>query len=108
MRTENLGPPFAYVRVRTKSSIVNCCWSWIRTVCSPQSTRTHVATKSLVMRAPVFRTFVLMSAFVACSDARVGVKGRDAGAEPVLAAHQKQADSLKADSVKRAQIVRVP
>ena len=51
---------------------------------------------------------VLLSFVAACSDARIGVKSRDATAEPVVTAKQKQADSLRADSVKRAQIVRVP
>src|SRR5215213_1301624 len=48
----------------------------------------------------------LFGALAACSDARV--KGRDAIAEPVVTGEQKQADSLKADSVRRAQIRRVP
>ena len=52
--------------------------------------------------------FVILSFISACSDARVGVKSRDAAAEPVVTVGQRRLDSLKADSVKRAQIVRVP
>lgn len=51
--------------------------------------------------------FLLFLSLTACGDARVGVQGRDAGAEPVLTGEQRRADSLKADSVRRAQIVRV-
>jgi hypothetical protein len=50
---------------------------------------------------------IILSALLACGDAHVGVQGRDVRAEPVLTAEQKQADSLKADSVRRAQVVRV-
>jgi len=53
-------------------------------------------------------SLVILSALLACGDAHVGVQGRDVRAEPVVTAKQKQADSLRADSVKRAQIVRVP
>lgn len=42
---------------------------------------------------------------LACSDA--SVKSRDAGAEPVVTAQQKQVDSLKSDSTRRAQVRRV-
>ena len=52
--------------------------------------------------------FVILSFVAACSDARVGVKSREAGAEPVVTGGQRRLDSLKADSVKTAQIVRVP
>src|SRR5260221_5604896 len=51
---------------------------------------------------------ILLPAVLACGDAHVGIQSRDARAEPVLTAAQKQADSLKADSVRRAQVVRVP
>jgi hypothetical protein len=50
---------------------------------------------------------IILPALLACGDAHVGIQGRDARAEPVLTAAQKQADSLKADSVRRAQVVRV-
>lgn len=50
----------------------------------------------------------ILSTLLACGDAHVGVQGRDVRADPVVTAKEKQADSLKADSVKRAQIVRVP
>ena len=50
---------------------------------------------------------IILPALLACGDAHVGIQGRDARAEPVLTAVQKQADSLKADSVRRAQVVRV-
>ena len=51
---------------------------------------------------------IILPALLACGDAHVGIQGRDPGAEPVLTAAQKQADSLKADSLRRAQIIRVP
>ncbi len=50
---------------------------------------------------------IILPALLACGDAHVGIQGRDARAEPVLTAAQKQTDSLKADSVKRAAVVRV-
>jgi len=52
--------------------------------------------------------FFLALAVSACGDARVGVQGHDVVAEPVFTPEQKRADSLKADSIKRAQIVHVP
>jgi hypothetical protein len=52
--------------------------------------------------------FVILSFIAACGDARIGVKSRDAAAEPVVTSGQRRQDSLKADSIKRAQIVRVP
>jgi hypothetical protein len=51
--------------------------------------------------------FFFILVVTACGDARVGVQGRDVVAEPVLTAGQRRVDSLKADSVRRAQIVRV-
>src|SRR5437762_11793013 len=52
--------------------------------------------------------FVILSFIAACSDARVGVKSRDAAAEPVITVGQRRLDALKSDSAKRATIVRVP
>jgi hypothetical protein len=60
----------------------------------------------MIFRLLQFSFFVHVIAVVACTDARV--KGRDAAAEPVVTAQQKSADSLKADSVQRTQVKRVP
>ena len=52
--------------------------------------------------------FVILSFSAACSDTGGMVRGRDAHAEGIAATDRRRADSLAADSVNRAQIVRVP
>ncbi|HUQ20644.1 MAG TPA: putative glycoside hydrolase [Gemmatimonadaceae bacterium] len=51
------------------------------------------------------RVATLVALTFGCSDA--SVKGREVVAEPVVTAQQKQADSLSADSTRRAQVHRV-
>jgi hypothetical protein len=52
--------------------------------------------------------FVILSFIAACSDTNGVVRGRNAQAEGISAADRRRVDSLAADSVKRARIVRVP